>query len=256
MADEKKKPAKAQDDAKQVGKSENKVIAWFKALPKRIATPFKNMANELKRVTWPSKEKLIRYSIIVLLFVLAMMIIIGLFDLGSSSLIDVIRGKREYPDATATDIATVTDVATAADLATVTDVVTPTDVTSDTDLAAGTATPSDAEDADTADETAATPSDAEDADTADEAATPSDVLSEAGFVGEWKSEDGQALTLNEDGTFAFGEKSGTWTLAEDKVTLTAGDETETVLQVEEDGTLSLTNEETGEKTVFALPNNG
>ncbi len=240
MADEKKKPAKAQDDAKQVGKSENKVIAWFKALPKRIATPFKNMANELKRVTWPSKEKLIRYSIIVLLFVLAMMIIIGLFDLGSSSLIDVIRGKREYPDATATDIATVTDVATAADLATVTDVVTPTDVTSDTDLAAGTATPSDAEDADTA----------------DEAATPSDVLSEAGFVGEWKSEDGQALTLNEDGTFAFGEKSGTWTLAEDKVTLTAGDETETVLQVEEDGTLSLTNEETGEKTVFALPNNG
>ncbi len=87
MADENN----TKDSVKQESKAENKVIAWFKALPKRIATPFRNMAHELRRVTWPSKQKLIRYSIIVLVFLLVMMVIIGLFDLGSSELMKVIR---------------------------------------------------------------------------------------------------------------------------------------------------------------------
>ena len=90
MADEKK----AKDGAKQEAKAENKVIAWFKALPKRIATPFKNMVNELKRVTWPSKQKLIRYSIIVLVFVLVMMLIIGLFDFGSARLVNALHVQK------------------------------------------------------------------------------------------------------------------------------------------------------------------
>ncbi len=90
MADEKK----AKEGAKQEGKPENKVIAWLKALPKRIATPFKNMVNELKRVTWPSKQKLIRYSIIVLVFVLVMMLIIGLFDFGSARLVNALHVQK------------------------------------------------------------------------------------------------------------------------------------------------------------------
>ena len=118
MADEKKAPDKAKDVEKQEKKTENKVIAWFKALPKRIATPFKNMANELKRVTWPSKDKLIRYSIIVMLFVLAMMVIIGLFDLGSSALVNLLHRTPEYTydDVTGTDlVASDTDIATPTD---------------------------------------------------------------------------------------------------------------------------------------------
>ncbi len=103
MADEKKTPAKAKDGVNQENKSENKIIAWFKALPKRIATPFKNMAHELKRVTWPSKEKLIRYSIIVLVFLLVMMVIIGLFDMGSSALVRAVR-VHQPEEATMTDL--------------------------------------------------------------------------------------------------------------------------------------------------------
>ena len=97
MADEKK----AKEGAKQESKAENKVIAWIKALPKRIATPFKNMVNELKRVTWPSKQKLIRYSIIVLVFVLVMMLIIGLFDFGSARLVNALHISKTEEAATA-----------------------------------------------------------------------------------------------------------------------------------------------------------
>ena len=68
----------------------SKIIAWFKALPQRIAKPFKNMYYELKKVTWPSKHKLITYSIIVLVFMLFMGIVIGLLDIGASKLIELL----------------------------------------------------------------------------------------------------------------------------------------------------------------------
>ena len=62
-----------------------KVLQWFTTLPQRIAKPFRNMYYELKKVTWPSKQKLISYSVIVLLFMLAMGIVVGLLDMGASA---------------------------------------------------------------------------------------------------------------------------------------------------------------------------
>ena len=83
MAEEKKTPAKVEE-----GKM-TKVLNWFKTLPARIAKPFKNMVAELKKVTWPSKKKLISSSVMVLLFMLFMGIVIGLLDLGATT---VVRG--------------------------------------------------------------------------------------------------------------------------------------------------------------------
>ena len=65
----------------------SKIISWFAKLPARIAKPFRNMYYELKKVTWPSKQKLIAYSIIVLVFMLFMGVVIGLLDMGASALI-------------------------------------------------------------------------------------------------------------------------------------------------------------------------
>ncbi len=79
MAEENKTPAKVEE-----GKL-TKVLNWFKKLPGRIAKPFKNMVAELRKVTWPSKKKLISSSIIVLVFMLFMGIVIGLLDLGATS---------------------------------------------------------------------------------------------------------------------------------------------------------------------------
>lgn len=66
---------------------------WFAAVGKRIVLAFKNMWRELRKVTWPSREKLINYSTIVVLFMVAMMVIIGLLDTGASQLVNLIMTK-------------------------------------------------------------------------------------------------------------------------------------------------------------------
>ena len=70
----------------------NKVITFFRQLPKRIAQPFKNMWRELKKVTWPTRKDLLNYTLIVLTFMAFMGVVIGLLDLGSSKLIALMIG--------------------------------------------------------------------------------------------------------------------------------------------------------------------
>ena len=84
-ADKAAKTAQKNDQGKLA-----KILNWFKTLPKRISKPFKNMFYELKKVTWPSKQKLINYSVIVLLFMLFMGIVIGLLDAGATNLINLL----------------------------------------------------------------------------------------------------------------------------------------------------------------------
>ena len=88
MSEEKKAATQAATPAKKSGENKlSKIGTWFSQLPARISKPFKNMYYELKKVTWPSKQKLIAYSIIVLVFMLFMGIVIGLLDMGASALV-------------------------------------------------------------------------------------------------------------------------------------------------------------------------
>ena len=89
MAEEKKEVAtqEAKAPAKKAPSKMDKFVSWCKRLPSRIAKPFKNMWYELKKVTWPSKRKLIVYSLTVLVFMLFMGIVIGLLDMGASALV-------------------------------------------------------------------------------------------------------------------------------------------------------------------------
>ena len=91
MADEKKVTA-AEKQTKDNSSKFQKVIGWFAKLPARIAKPFKSMYYELKKVTWPSKQKLIAYSVIVLVFMLFMGVVIGLLDMGASALVKWLAG--------------------------------------------------------------------------------------------------------------------------------------------------------------------
>jgi preprotein translocase subunit SecE len=91
VSENKKTAENTEKTVKKSGESKlSKILSWFKNLPKRIAKPFKNMYYELKKVTWPSKHKLITYSVIVLLFMLFMGIVIGLLDMGASALINLL----------------------------------------------------------------------------------------------------------------------------------------------------------------------
>ena len=91
MSEVKKAAEKTEKAVKKAGNGKlSKIIAWFKNLPQNIARPFKNMFYELKKVTWPSKHKLITYSIIVLLFMLFMGVVIGLLDMGATALVNLL----------------------------------------------------------------------------------------------------------------------------------------------------------------------
>ena len=83
MADE-KTVVKEKKEAKG-----NKFVEFFRNLPKNIARPFKNMWHELRKVTWPSRQDLIKYSLIVLAFLVFMGVVIGLLDLGSTALVNL-----------------------------------------------------------------------------------------------------------------------------------------------------------------------
>ena len=84
---EEKKAAEKTESAKNSSQPSklSKILQWFKTLPQRIAKPFRNMYYELKKVTWPTKQKLINYSVIVLAFMLVMGVVIGLLDMGAST---------------------------------------------------------------------------------------------------------------------------------------------------------------------------
>ena len=88
MANEKKLPAK-----KASSSALAKFGSGFKRFFLRIGNAFKNTWHELRKVTWPTKEKLINFSIIVILMIVFLMVIIGLLDTGASSLIQLMMPK-------------------------------------------------------------------------------------------------------------------------------------------------------------------
>ena len=64
-----------------------KMVGWFHRV---FVLSFKNMAAELKKVSWPSRQDLINYSIVVVSFMVLMAVVIGLLDLGTSALLQVL----------------------------------------------------------------------------------------------------------------------------------------------------------------------
>ena len=86
MADE-KTVVKGKENKVSFG---TKFANFCKRLPAAIARPFKNMWHELRKVTWPTRQDLINYTLIVLAFLVFMGVVIGLLDLGSVALIRAI----------------------------------------------------------------------------------------------------------------------------------------------------------------------
>ena len=57
---------------------------------KGIGRFFLNMKHELKKVTWPTRKEMINFSLVVFAFMVAMIVVIGVFDVGASALVDLI----------------------------------------------------------------------------------------------------------------------------------------------------------------------
>jgi preprotein translocase subunit SecE len=65
-------------------------IKGVAAIPKRVQRSVMNTIAELKKVTWPTKDALISYSLVVVVFMVVLAIIVGVLDLGASQLVRLI----------------------------------------------------------------------------------------------------------------------------------------------------------------------
>lgn len=81
-------PAK-KDSKKPVKKDGKKRVNIFKKIGKFV----KDVINELKKVTWPSRKNLVSYTVAVLVFVAIMMAVIYVIDYGASSGLKAIFGN-------------------------------------------------------------------------------------------------------------------------------------------------------------------
>lgn len=87
MSEKKEVAKKAQEGKKSLPV---RILNWFKNLPGRIIGAFKNMASELKKVTWPTRQELINYSALVIAFIVAMALVVGLLTGGASALVQLL----------------------------------------------------------------------------------------------------------------------------------------------------------------------
>lgn len=67
-----------------------KAVGFCKNLALRVARSFKEMYAELKKVTWPQRNDLLNYTLVVIAFMVAMGIVIFAIDAGSSALVQLI----------------------------------------------------------------------------------------------------------------------------------------------------------------------
>lgn len=77
-------------------KLEQQKRASKKANKKKRKSParfFKDIISELKKVTWPTGKELLKYTGAVLAFIIVLAIIVGLMDLGLSSLFGLVLNK-------------------------------------------------------------------------------------------------------------------------------------------------------------------
>lgn len=80
MADKEQKVAQqstAKDKpAKEKAKKPNAFVRFFK----RIVRYFREMKSELKKVVWPTRQQVVRNTVVVILVVLVVGVLIWLFD--------------------------------------------------------------------------------------------------------------------------------------------------------------------------------
>ena len=60
-----------------------------------IPTFYRQVVAELRKVVWPTRDQLVTYFVVVMVFVLIMMAIVSLLDLGFGKLAFAIFGGRD-----------------------------------------------------------------------------------------------------------------------------------------------------------------
>lgn len=99
-------------------KNHNPIVRFFMAIPRR----FVEVRQELKRVIWPTKEKLAQITAIVLVVIFAAAIVLSIAGQGSRYILEKIGFYDQTPATTAeiTSAPTATPIPTEASVADIT----------------------------------------------------------------------------------------------------------------------------------------
>ena len=89
MSEQKTKQPAAKKDKPGVVQ---RVLGFLKRLPQTVAKPFRDSWHELRKVTWPTRQNLINSTLIVLVFMVFMGVVIGLLDMGSAKVVELLSG--------------------------------------------------------------------------------------------------------------------------------------------------------------------
>ena len=85
-----KKDAKAGSGKPRKPNGFQRFIKSIALIPVRIKKSVLHTWHELKKVTWPTRKELINYSVVVLVFIALLGLVVGLLDLGATSLVSLI----------------------------------------------------------------------------------------------------------------------------------------------------------------------
>ena len=102
-------------------KSENAVVAFFKKIVKPfgvIPRRFNEVRQELKRVIWPTKEKMIQLSAVVLTVILAAAVFLSVIDKGTNWILEQVGFYEQVKETTATTLAVPSETVAATTAAT------------------------------------------------------------------------------------------------------------------------------------------
>lgn len=72
-----------QQDKKLPAQKPRQKMNWkqfIKSLPRKIAKFFRDVARELKKVTWPNRKTLLTYTLVVIVTIAIFGVILGVYD--------------------------------------------------------------------------------------------------------------------------------------------------------------------------------
>jgi len=88
---DKKTPAKTHKKTSKPSKPQE-ALKRLKGIPLGIKKSILNTIAELKKVTWPTRQDLINYTIVVVVFMVLLGILVGVLDLGASAVVKLLVG--------------------------------------------------------------------------------------------------------------------------------------------------------------------
>jgi preprotein translocase subunit SecE len=115
-------------------KSENAVVAFLRKIVKPfsvIPRRFNEVRQELKRVIWPTKEKMIQLSAVVLTVIVACAVFLSVIEKGTNWILDQVGFYNQVEETTATTLLTVPSETVAATTAATTAAATTTATSAD-----------------------------------------------------------------------------------------------------------------------------